>query len=197
MARLLIVEDEEAAADALAALLELDGFDVTRAPNGKRAIEMLAQVRPELIITDYMMPVMDGIEMARSIRATPGYADVPILMTSGVSESALETHASLLSAFLRKPFRIEALLGHHRPIAFPRWRSNPRLLTYCDCVSSPKRRIFDNDLAAANGGPVVSWRRLVIQPIAYSKDMPCVLRSLVHLRNEVNQFAPSNVKESQ
>ena len=111
MARLLIVEDEEAAADALAALLELDGFDVTRAPNGKRAIEMLAQVRPELIITDYMMPVMDGIEMARSIRATPGYADVPILMTSGVSESALKAHASLLSAFLRKPFRIEALLA--------------------------------------------------------------------------------------
>ena len=92
MARLLIVEDEEAAAEALAALLELDGFDVTRAPNGKRAIEMLAQVRPELIITDYMMPVMDGIEMARSIRATPAYADVPILMTSGVSESALKAH---------------------------------------------------------------------------------------------------------
>ena len=111
MARLLIVEDEEAAAEALAALLELDGFDVTRAPNGKRAIEMLAQVRPELIITDYMMPVMDGIEMARSIRATTPYADVPILMTSGVSDSALKAHTSLISAFLRKPFRIEALLA--------------------------------------------------------------------------------------
>jgi CheY-like chemotaxis protein len=111
MARVLIVEDEEAAADALAALLELDGFDVTRAPNGRRAIEMLAEARPELIITDYMMPVMDGVEMARGIRATPAYAEVPIVMTSGVSESALKAHTSLISAFLRKPFRVEALLA--------------------------------------------------------------------------------------
>jgi CheY-like chemotaxis protein len=120
MARLLIVEDEEAAAEALAALLELDGFDVTRAPNGKRAIEMLAQVRPELIITDYMMPVMDGIEMAKSIRATPAYADVPIVMTSGVSEAALKAQISLLSAFLRKPFRVEALLATIDRLLAPR-----------------------------------------------------------------------------
>jgi two-component system response regulator VicR len=72
---------------------------------------MLEQVRPELIITDYMMLVMDGLEMAKSIRATPAYVDVPILMTSGVSESALNAHSSLISAFLRKPFRVEALLA--------------------------------------------------------------------------------------
>ena len=120
MARLLIVEDEEAAAEALAALLELDGFEVTRAPNGKRAIEMLARVRPELIITDYMMPVMDGIEMAKSIRATPAYADVPIVMTSGVTESALTAQMSLLSAFLRKPFRVEALLATIDRLLCPR-----------------------------------------------------------------------------
>ena len=46
-------------------------------------------------------------EMARSIRATPAYADAPILVTSGVSESALKAHASLLSAFLRKPFKLK------------------------------------------------------------------------------------------
>ena len=107
--RVLLVEDEETAAEVLAMLLELEGFDVTLAANGKRAIEMLAEVNPELIITDYMMPVMDGVEMARAVRTMPEYAAVPIIMTTGV-ELALKDHATLISAYLRKPFHIEALL---------------------------------------------------------------------------------------
>ena len=110
MPRLLLVEDEESAAEMLAAILELEGFHVTLAANGKRAIEVLEEAQPALIITDYMMPMMDGIEMAQAIRAMPAYSTVPILMTSGVAEAALKEHESLLSAFLRKPFRIEALL---------------------------------------------------------------------------------------
>ncbi len=71
---------------------------------------MLEEVQPALIITDYMMPVMDGIEMAQAIRTMPAYSTVPILMTSSVAEAAIKEHESLLSAFLRKPFRIEALM---------------------------------------------------------------------------------------
>lgn len=108
---MLIVEDEESAAEVLATILELEGFQVTIAANGKRAVELLAEVQPELIITDYMMPVMDGIEMAQVVRRTPACAAVPILMTSGVPESAVQQYASILSAFLRKPFRIDALLA--------------------------------------------------------------------------------------
>jgi two-component system response regulator VicR len=110
MPRVLLVEDEESAAEILAMLLESEGFQVTRAPNGKRAIELLEEVKPALVITDYMMPAMDGIEMAKVIRAMPAFATLPILMTSGVAEAALKEYDSLLSAFLRKPFRIDALL---------------------------------------------------------------------------------------
>ncbi|MEP6657848.1 MAG: response regulator [Betaproteobacteria bacterium] len=110
MARVLLVEDEQSAAEVLATILEFEGFGVTLAANGKRAIEMLDEVQPDLIITDFMMPVMNGIEMARRVRATPAHATLPILMTSGVPDEALREHASLLSAFLRKPFQIEALL---------------------------------------------------------------------------------------
>jgi two-component system, OmpR family, response regulator VicR len=110
MPRVLLVEDEESAAEVLSVILNLEGFQVTLAPNGKRAIEMLDAVKPELIITDYMMPIMNGVEMATVIRAKPEYAGVPILMTSGVPEAGLTEHASLLSAFLRKPFLIDALL---------------------------------------------------------------------------------------
>ena len=108
--RVLLVEDEETVAEVLAMLLELEGFAVTLAANGKRAIEMLTEVNPELIITDYMMPVMDGVEMARAVRTMPEFAAVPIIMTTGVPEVALKDHATLISAYLRKPFHIEALL---------------------------------------------------------------------------------------
>ena len=110
MPRVLLVEDEESAAEVLATILELEGFHVTLAANGKRAIEVLEEARPALIITDYMMPMMDGIELAKAIRTMPAYDTVPILMTSGVAEAAMKEYESLLSAFLRKPFKIEALL---------------------------------------------------------------------------------------
>ena len=110
MPRVLLVEDEEGAAQVLAMLLELEGFQVTLAANGKRAIEILEKTQPALVITDYMMPMMDGIEMAKAIRAKPAFATLPILMISGVAEAALKEYDWLLSAFLRKPFKIEALL---------------------------------------------------------------------------------------
>jgi CheY-like chemotaxis protein len=110
MARVLLVEDEQSAAEVLATILRLEGFSVTLAANGKRAIDMLGDAQPELIITDYMMPIMNGIELARALRAMPEYMAVPILMISGVPEEALGADRSLLSAFLRKPFHVEALL---------------------------------------------------------------------------------------
>ena len=119
MARVLLVEDEQSAANVLAAILEFEGFRVTTAANGKRAIEMLGDIRPELIITDYMMPIMNGIEMIKVVRAMPEYAAVPILMTSAVPEEELSKHASILSAFLRKPFQIEMLLGTIRRLLSP------------------------------------------------------------------------------
>jgi two-component system response regulator VicR len=110
MIRVLIAEDEISAAKMLGEVLELEGFTVTLAPNGKRALEMIDEVQPELIITDYMMPVMNGIEMAKAVRAMPAFANVPILVTSGVPEKSLMAESSAFTAFLRKPFSIDVLL---------------------------------------------------------------------------------------
>jgi two-component system response regulator VicR len=110
MPRVLLVEDELSAAQTLKTILEMEGFTVTLAANGKRALELLADAQPELIITDYMMPVMNGIEMAQALRLMPTFEKIPILMTSGVSEHLLKDQASFFSAFLRKPFQIDELL---------------------------------------------------------------------------------------
>jgi two-component system response regulator VicR len=110
MTRVLLVEDEQSAAEVLAVLLEMEGYKVSLAANGKRAIEMLSDVQPDLIITDWMMPVMNGIDLAKAVRARPEYFALPILMTSGAQEDALRAETPFVSAFLRKPFQIETLL---------------------------------------------------------------------------------------
>jgi len=60
MATILVVDDEYLIADILAYALEDEGFMVVTAGNGKKALEVLERERPSLIITDFMMPVMDG-----------------------------------------------------------------------------------------------------------------------------------------
>ena len=107
---MLIAEDELSAAKMLATVLEMEGFTVALAPNGKRALEIIDEVKPELIITDYMMPVMNGIELAQAVRAMPRFANVPILVTSGALEKSLAAYAAFFTAFLRKPYSIDALL---------------------------------------------------------------------------------------
>ena len=107
---MLLVEDEPSLADVMTALLEMEGYEVTVASNGQLGLDLLETTHPELIITDYMMPIMNGVEMARCVRSVPGLGSVPILMTSGVSEKELGTGRSLLSAFLRKPVEFDLLL---------------------------------------------------------------------------------------
>ena len=109
-ARVLLVEDEQSLAEVLAALLEMEGYDVTVAFNGQVGLDLVETTQPELIITDYMMPVMNGVEMARCVRLVPGLGTLPILMTSAVSEKEIGTGRSLLTAFMRKPVEFDLLL---------------------------------------------------------------------------------------
>ena len=108
--RILIVEDEYTNAETLAWVLRDEGFTVSVAGNGRRGLELVDAAPPDLIVTDYMMPIMNGIQMANAIRSDARYRDIPILMMSGVSERALSAHRSAIDGFLRKPFDLEALL---------------------------------------------------------------------------------------
>jgi CheY-like chemotaxis protein len=110
MPRVLLVEDELSAARMLKTILEMEGFTVTLAANGKRALELLVDVQPELIITDYMMPVMNGIEMAQAVRVIPSFVKVPILMTSGSPNSRLELRRQHFRRFCASPFKSTSYL---------------------------------------------------------------------------------------
>lgn len=110
MRTILVVDDEFGNVDVLALALEDEGYRVFSAANGKQALEQLRENRPDLVISDFMMPVMDGAVLGKSIRTQPDYAEIPIIMMSSVPEASVRDRFDAYQAFLRKPFRLTELL---------------------------------------------------------------------------------------
>jgi CheY-like chemotaxis protein len=107
---ILVVEDEFGVADVVVTALEDEGYRVLVAANGRQGMERIADTKPDLIILDFMMPIMDGAAMGKAVRAGDGTSDIPIIMTSAVGEAAVKDRFADFQAFLRKPFRISELL---------------------------------------------------------------------------------------
>jgi CheY-like chemotaxis protein len=105
----LIVEDEEVLSDLLTVLLEDEGYNVTAVPNGKAGLTSLQKTAPDLIITDLMMPVLDGLGFCRAIRSMPEYRAIPLVLLSAVSDR-LQSGECSWSAIVRKPFNVDVLL---------------------------------------------------------------------------------------
>lgn len=108
---ILLVDDEFGIVDVLAMLLEDEGYRVFSAANGKQGLERIAENRPDLVISDFMMPIMNGAEMARAIRADSIGPAIPIIMMSSVPENSVRERFDGFDAFLRKPFKLPALLA--------------------------------------------------------------------------------------
>jgi CheY-like chemotaxis protein len=119
MVKILIVDDEHSQAEVLTMLFNVDGFEVAVAVNGKDALDRLDEVRPDVIVTDYMMPVMNGGELAGLVRASPQHAHVPIFLTSASEARQVEQHAQHFNAFLRKPYLYDDLLALVRQVLAP------------------------------------------------------------------------------
>jgi CheY-like chemotaxis protein len=107
---ILVVDDEFGAVEVVTAALEDEGYRVLSAANGRLGLERLANNTVDLAIVDYMMPLMDGIQMAQAMRESPTRRGVPIIMVSAVGEAQLRGKFEGYQAFLRKPFRIATLL---------------------------------------------------------------------------------------
>ena len=102
----LVVEDNNDLREMVAEALEMDGYRVSTAPNGRIALEQVHVSRPHLIVLDLMMPVMTGWQLLEALREVPELASVPVVIVSAL-EDALPEGAV---AFVRKPFRVETLL---------------------------------------------------------------------------------------
>jgi CheY-like chemotaxis protein len=111
MPSVLVVDDEFAIADLLETILSDEGYRVLTACNGRQALAMMARETPDLILLDFMMPILDGAGMLRVIAATPAYRRIPVIMISSLSEQAVAQKCEGYAAFLRKPFRVNAVLS--------------------------------------------------------------------------------------
>lgn len=110
MATVLVVEDEFGIADLIDEVLSDEGHQVRIAVNGKHGLEMLFQDRPDLIFLDYMMPVMDGAAVLRSIAADLSLRGIPVVMMSSLPEATVAERCFGYTVFLRKPFKIAHMI---------------------------------------------------------------------------------------
>jgi signal transduction histidine kinase/DNA-binding NarL/FixJ family response regulator len=111
--RILIAEDQPDNLLLLKTLLENAGFTTRGAENGKQAVELFEQWRPQLILMDWRMPVMDGMEATKRIRALPHGKEPRIvaLTASAFTDERNEIMASGHDEYISKPFRAEEIFG--------------------------------------------------------------------------------------
>ena len=112
----LVVEDEPAQREVLAYNLEAEGFGVARAGTGDEALLLVDEVRPDVIILDWMLPGVSGIEICRRLKSNPGTRNIPVIMLTARAEEAdrvrgLETGAD---DYVVKPYSVVELMARVR-----------------------------------------------------------------------------------
>ncbi|GIE92465.1 response regulator [Actinoplanes regularis] len=107
MSGILVVDDEPDLRAIARRVLERAGHEVREAGNGQAALELVRQSLPDLILTDIMMPLMDGYELIRQIRADAATARIPILVMSGYHPRPLDADVQLIA----KPFKLSDLVA--------------------------------------------------------------------------------------
>lgn len=104
--KVLIVEDDFILRENLSELLHYKGFLTENASNGKEALKLMSESAPDLILSDYDMPELDGLGLLREVKASEKYDQVTFVMMTGNSHPGLAEKAKSLGAkgFLEKPF---------------------------------------------------------------------------------------------
>ncbi|MEJ5927579.1 response regulator transcription factor [Corynebacterium sp. H128] len=114
--KLLVVDDEQAVRESLRRSLSFNGYEVLLADNGAAALEAIHKNQPDLVILDVMMPILDGLEVCRTLRS--GGDNRPILVLTardGVSDRVAGLDAGA-DDYLPKPFALEELLARVRSL---------------------------------------------------------------------------------
>jgi len=154
--QVLLVEDEPAQREVLAYNLEAEGFAVRRAENGEEAMLLIAEAAPDLIILDWMMPLMSGIEVCRQLKTRTETREIPIIMLSARSEEVdtvrgLDTGAD---DYVIKPYNIRELMARVRTqLRRARPAAVGSVLSYEDIALDPERHRVSRAGAELKLGP--------------------------------------------
>ncbi len=110
--RILVVEDHQLLQEAMREILEVDGFEVLTAGDGLVALDMMRETCPDLILSDIMMPQMDGYEFYEKVRGNPQWVRIPFIFLTarGDRDDILKGKAMGVEDYLTKPFDTQELL---------------------------------------------------------------------------------------
>ncbi|OPZ10574.1 MAG: Transcriptional regulatory protein YycF [candidate division BRC1 bacterium ADurb.BinA364] len=104
--RILIADDEQDIKDVVQIYLESQGYEVETAYDGLDALDRIETWKPDLVLLDIMMPVMDGISVCRKVKSSPATQHIPIIMVSAAAKAEKEAEArdAGATAYVLKPF---------------------------------------------------------------------------------------------
>lgn len=110
MAKILVVEDEQTIVELLQILLEDEGYRVIKAGNGRAALACLKEERVDLVLSDIMMPYMDGWQLCRELSTDPAFRNLPVILMSAAASFVPPDETCRFAALIEKPFEVEKLL---------------------------------------------------------------------------------------
>lgn len=113
MPRILAVDDEPNIVRLIEVNLVRQGYQVETANNGAQALEKIRANRPDLLVSDVMMPEMDGFELLKNVRMDPSLADLPVIMLTAKTQDkdVMEGYSKGADMYLTKPFNPAELLN--------------------------------------------------------------------------------------
>ena len=116
--KVLVVEDDNNIAELLRLYLQKDGFEVSHAADGGKAVEMAREIQPDLVLLDIMLPEVDGLEVCRRLKADPQTSGIPIIMLTAKAEEIDRVLGLELGAddYVVKPFSMRELLARVKAV---------------------------------------------------------------------------------
>jgi CheY-like chemotaxis protein len=116
MKTILVIDDEWVIASVLEFVLSDAGYRVITTPNGRAGLDRIKTERPDLILLDFMMPVMNGAATMKALKADPDLKDIPVILMTSLPERAVAQEAEGYKRYLSKPFLDTELLSAVRRI---------------------------------------------------------------------------------
>lgn len=111
--KVLVVDDDPNIRKIVTVFLQTEGWDVTTAPNGKEALDIIQRDKPEMMFLDVMMPIMDGYEVCKQVKAQPAFKDISIVMftAKGSLDDIQKAIRSGADDYVIKPFSKDVLIA--------------------------------------------------------------------------------------
>ena len=180
--RILIADDEPNQLELLTFNLTQAGFSVTKALDGQQALDLVEELRPDMVVLDWMMPQLSGIEVCRALRGAQETRMIPIIMLSARGEEGDKTLGLDVGAddYISKPFSPRELISRVRAVLR---RSRPALLD--DVLEFEDLKLFPASKTVERGGEKINLGPKEFQILALLLERPGQVFSRVQLLDHV------------